>query len=325
MPRTLWLDCDPGLDDWLTLLLLARQPAFDLAGVSITAGNAPLAITLANAQRIRGLHGLQVPLHAGASESLKAKSAITAQNVLGVQGMRTTGTAIESVTEATVSTGDSDDAVAALLAHLHASQTNHPAQRTTLVAIGPLTNIALAIERDPVAMQSLTEIVIMGGSTERGNHTPAAEFNIYADPEAADIVFRSGIPIRMFGLNLCRQLLLTRAHVERIQSWDASNAAQVLVGYINAYQRIRSADGAIPMPLYDPAVALWLLAPELFEFQAAPVDIELQGQHTRGMTVCDLRNRDERPCNAHIAMQVNGDEAIATFMAELKKSLTKSL
>jgi purine nucleosidase len=97
--------------------------------------------------------------------------------------------------------------------------------------------------------------------------------------------------------------------------------AQIVAGYLDAYQRIRSADGSLPMPLYDPAVVFWLHAPELFEFQEAPVDIELQGQFTRGMTVCDLRNRAGRPCNAQIAMEVNAQEAMGLCMRLLSTSL----
>lgn len=310
MQRTIWLDCDPGFDDWLAMLLLAQLPSVHWAGLSVVAGNAPLAITLDNALRICDLHSWSVPVHAGNAQPLEG-SAETAQGILGVQGMRTTGVALP----ATQRLAASEDGVTALLAHLRACE-----QPTILLATGPLTNIAHALARDREAMNQVSEIVLMGGSTDRGNHTPAAEFNIYADPLAASQVFASGIPIRMFGLNLCRQLLLTQAHVKAVKAMPGQEA-QIVAGYLDAYQRIRSTDGSAPMPLYDPAPVLWLHAPELFEFQAAPVDIELQGQFTRGMTVCDLRNRAERACNAQIAMQTRADEAMALFIRLLQKSL----
>jgi purine nucleosidase len=310
MQRTVWLDCDPGFDDWLAMLLLAECPRVQWAGMSVVAGNAPLAITLDNALRICDLHAWSVPVHAGSGQPLEGVQE-TAQSILGADGMRTAGMPLPATTRQAAS----QDAVGALIAHLRGSS-----QPTMLLATGPLTNIALGLKQDRAAMSQISEIILMGGSTDRGNHTPAAEFNIFADPLAASQVFASGIPIRMFGLNLCRQLLLTRAHVQTVQALPGAKA-QIVAGYLDAYQRIRSADGGLPMPLYDPAVALWLHAPELFEFQAAPVDIELQGQFTRGMTVCDLRNRAARPCNAQIAMQVNAPEAMALFMRLLAKGL----
>ncbi len=313
-PRTVWLDCDPGFDDWLTLLLVCRSPALYCAGVSVVAGNAPLSITLDNALRIRALHGLQVPIYAGCNKPLQASSAVTAEYVLGKQGMTTLGDSLPS----TAHKADGLDGVDALLNHLR-SQKAIKAQ-TTLVAIGPLTNIAKALQQDAAAMQAVAEIVIMGGSTDCGNHTPAAEFNIFADPEAADIVFRSGVPLRMFGLNVCRQVLLTQSHVQTVKGWPSAEA-QILSGYLDAYQRIRSADGSAPMPLYDPIVGLWLDSPELFDFQEAPVDIELAGQYTRGMTVCDLRNRAKRPANVCIAMSAKGDAAMTVLLKQLKKAL----
>ncbi len=305
--QTVWLDCDPGFDDWLAILLLAQLPNVNWAGMSVVAGNAPLAVTLDNALRICAFHALSVPVHAGSAQPLEGERE-TAQEILGTQGMRTSGAQLP----ATQRQAASQDAVSALLTHLRGSS-----QPTSLLATGPLTNIAHAIAQDQVAMSKVSEIILMGGSTDRGNHTPAAEFNIYADPLAASRVFASGIPIRMFGLNLCRQLLLTQAHVQAIQALPTEQA-QCVAAYLDAYQRIRSLDGSVPMPLYDPAVVLWLHAPELFEFQASPVDIELQGQFTRGMTVCDLRNRAGRSCNANIAMQVRSEEAMALFMRLLK-------
>jgi purine nucleosidase len=308
--RTVWLDCDPGFDDWLTMLLLAACPDVRWAGVSVVAGNAPLAVTLDNTLRICDFHGWSVPVYAGSAQPLQGVQE-TAQIILGAQGMHTTGPSLPVTSQQATS----QDAVSALLAHLRSSQP------TMLLVTGPLTNIALALQQDRAAMSRVSEIVLMGGSTDRGNHTAAAEFNIFADPLAASIVFASGIPIRMFGLNLCRQLLLTRAHVQMMQAL-AGSKAQCVAGYLDAYQKIRSSDGSEPMPLYDPAVALWLHKPDWFEFQAAPVDIELQGQFTRGMTVCDLRNRAGRPCNAQIAMQVSAAEAMALFISLLQQSLS---
>jgi purine nucleosidase len=312
--RTVWLDCDPGFDDWLTLLLVCRSQELNCAGVSVVAGNAPLRITLDNALRIRALHGLQVPIYVGCDKPLHTSSAVTAEYVLGKQGMVTLGEPLPS----TAQEADGLDGVGALLDHLR-SQKAIKAQ-TTLVAIGPLTNVARALQQDASAMQAVGEIVIMGGSTDSGNHTPAAEFNIFADPEAADIVFRSGIPIRMFGLNVCRQVLLTQSQVQVVKNWPSAEA-QMVSGYLDAYQRIRSSDGSQPMPMYDPIVVLWLLAPELFTFQEAPVDIELDGKLTRGMTVCDLRNRAGRASNAIIAMSADGDAVMTLLLKQLKKAL----
>jgi purine nucleosidase len=306
--RQIWLDGDPGFDDWLAMLLLQQLPGLQWVGMSVVAGNAPLAITLDNALRICVLHGWHVPVYAGSAQPLQGAQE-TAQSILGTQGMRTTGRDLPLATRLP----EPVSATSALLQHLRNSS-----EQTTLLATGPLTNIAHALAQDSSTLRRVKEIVLMGGSTDRGNHTPAAEFNIFADPFAAAQVFASGIPIRMFGLNLCRQLLLTREHVQAIQALS-SPQAQVVAGYLDAYQRIRSADGSLSMPLYDPSVVLWLHAPELFEFQEAPVDIELQGQFTRGMTVCDLHNRAGRPCNAQIATQVNAPEAMALFMRLLRQ------
>jgi len=310
--RSVWLDTDPGFDDWLTMLMLAAHPRLRWLGISVVAGNAPLDVTLANALRIRHHYGLNVPVYRGSAGPL-AGVLETAQHVLGPQGMRTTGDPLPDVPGARP---DGDDAVAAMVDALLAAD-----EPVTLLAIGPLTHVAQALQREPRVRERIAELVLMGGSTDRGNHTPAAEFNIHADPEAADIVFSAGLPLRMFGLNLCRQVLLTREHVDTVRGWRGARAAW-LVGYLDAYQRLRQSDGSAPMPLYDPVVAAWLWEPALFRFQPARVDIELQGRFTRGMTVCDFRvGLERRPPNAELAMTADGTAVVELVLRVLKQSL----
>jgi purine nucleosidase len=308
---SIWLDTDPGFDDWLTMLMLAAHPRLHWLGISVVAGNAPLEVTLANALAIRHHQGLNVPLYSGRAVPL-AGALQTAQHVLGAQGMSTTGEPLPKLPQAQP---DGDDAVAAMTAALLAS-----AEPVTLLAIGPLTNVALALRREPRLRERIAELVLMGGSTDRGNHTPAAEFNIAADPEAADIVFAAGLPLRMFGLNVCRQVLLTREHVDTVCGWPGARAA-CFAGYLDAYQRLRQPDGSAPMPLYDPVVAAWLWQPELFGFQPARVDIELQGRFTRGMTVCDFRGGAQRAANAEVAMSADGPAVMELVLRVLKPSL----
>lgn len=303
--RAVWLDADPGFDDWLTMLALAAHPGLRWLGISVVAGNAPLAATLDNALRIRHHYGLQVPVHAGCAQPL-AGALETAQHVLGATGMRTTAAELPQVD----AVADGNDGVGALLDALRNSD-----EPVTLLATGPLTNIARALQAEPEIASRIAELVLMGGSTERGNHTPAAEFNIYADPEAADVVFNAaGLKRRMFGLNVCRQVLLERRHVAQVEAWDGARAAW-LAGYLDAYQRIRSLDGSVPMPLYDPVVAAWLWRPDLFEFRPGRVDIELLGRFTRGMTVCDFRAAAQPRANAEIAMAANGPAVIEQVLA----------
>jgi purine nucleosidase len=304
--RSVWVDADPGLDDWLALLVLTQSAVVDVAGLSVVAGNAPLPAVLANALSIRELHQWRWPVHAGASEPMLGPR-IDAQYVLGATGMRTTGAPLAAPRDGI----DAIDATTAMLTWLRQPL----ASARSVLATGPLTNVAHALLRDRAAWQGVDEIVLMGGSTDRGNHTPAAEFNMAADPEAAAVVLGCGIPVRMVGLNVCRQVLLRQADVR--QAWAsaaAHRATQILLGYLDGYQRILSPDGQTPMPLYDPLAALALVQPELFEWRVAPVDVELRGEFTRGMTVVDLRNRAARPAHVQVAVGVDAAAALGAVL-----------
>ena len=304
--KKIWLDTDPGFDDWLTMLLLGSNPDIEWLGVSVVAGNAPVAITYDNALRIKAHDGLTVPIYRGCDQPL-AGVIETAQRILGDSGMPTTG----DILPPGAAVDAAGHAVDALIAAVRA----HPGQ-ITIMAIAPMTNLATALTRAPDIAEKIVEIILMGGSTDQGNHTAAAEFNIYADPEAAAQVFQAGIPLRMFGLNLCRQLLVTNGEVRQLRARRA-DGAQLLSGYLEAYVRIRSADGSVPMPMYDPVVALYLEAPQLFQFQSAHVAIELTGELTRGMTVCEFRVPRRAAINTQVAMLADGPAAIALLMQRL--------
>ncbi len=321
--KKIWLDTDPGFDDWLAMLMLSANLDVSWLGVSVVAGNAPLVTTYDNALRIKQHYRLDVPVYAGCDAPL-AGAIETAQSILGEAGMATTGEALPQVDIAALEAQQSarlqrsplPHAVDALIEaiRLHAGD-------ITLMCIAPLTNIAMALQRAPEIASMVNEIILMGGSADQGNHTAAAEFNIFADPEAADVVFQSGIPLRMFGLNLCRQLLVTSAEVQQVRELGTPRA-KWLAGYFDAYLRIRSPDGSVPMPMYDPAVAIWLKRPELFSFQPARVEIELQGRLTRGMTVCEFRVPRRAKPNAQVAMTVDGPRAMQCMMQELLGSLS---
>ncbi len=292
-----WLDADPGFDDWMTMLILAqahREKKIEWLGTSIVHGNAPLATTWANAQAIASQYKLPCDFFQGCATALEAEQ-ITAQNVLGSNGMRTEGSPLISASPTSANAGNAIEAL------IKAVEQNP--NELILVATGPLTNIAQTLQQQPSIATQIKQLILMGGSTDRGNHTPAAEFNIFADPEAASIVFNAGLNIAMFGLNACRQVMLTQDDVERFRKMSGP-AAQCFAGYLDGYQKIRSRDGSVPMPLYDPIVAAYLLKPSLFELDAARVDIELRGEFTRGMTVCNFKETS----NAYIAMKCNAEK-----------------
>ena len=321
MPATtkkeIWLDTDPGFDDWFAWALLEADPAVRLHGVSVVAGNAPLPLALSNAQRIHALHGWRTPLWAGADRPLVQKQ-VTAQDILGSTGLRTSGATLpEAATPLEPGHG-----VDAMIACVRANP-----GRITLLAIGPLTNVALAFAKAPELPSLLAGLVIMGGSQGAGNTTPVAEFNIYADPEAAAQVFAQagqvgqaagGAGTRMFGLEVCRQVQGGDAHIaalraasrDRGDSGDAGDRAAIFADHLDGYIALARRHGRASAPMYDPTPVAWLAHPEWFTLQPARVDVELQGSLTRGMTVCELRVPRRAVANAEVAVAAKGDEVM---------------
>lgn len=271
----LLLDCDPGHDDAIALIMAAHYA--DLKGVTTVSGNVPLGLTTHNALITTQILGIDVPVHAGADRPLVA-AASHAEWIHGKTGLG--GPELPKVTREKAG----DDAVRFIV------DTARAFDDLWLVATGPLTNVALALRTAPDIAGKLRGIALMGGSASFGNVTPVAEFNIWADPEAADIVFRSGANLIMCGLNLTHQWMVDEGEVAEIKRSGNSVAtfvAEMLEFYIAAYAR--KFFGRTKGPLHDPCAVLAVTHPERLELRTKHVTVELRGEHTRGMTVVDER------------------------------------
>lgn len=288
--ETIIIDTDPGQDDAIAMLLaLASPEELEVLGVTAVAGNAPLPLTQVNARKICELAGRpDVPVFAGADRPLK-RELHTAPEVHGATGLN--GPVLP---EPTMPLQDKH-AVDFILEAVNA----RPPGTVTLVPLGPLTNVALAFQRDPALAARLKRIVLMGGAaTEGGNSTPVAEFNIFVDPEAADIVFRSGAEIVMFPLDVTHQVLTTEARMDRIRALGTKVAAASyeMLDYYRQYdQKKYGTDGG---PLHDPCTIAWLLRPALFTGKRCNVTVEVDSPLCAGQTVIDRWNVTRRPINA---------------------------
>jgi purine nucleosidase/pyrimidine-specific ribonucleoside hydrolase len=271
------LDCDPGHDDAFAIMLAAANPRIDLLSITTVAGNQTLPKTTLNARRIATVAGITgVPIAAGADRPLHGDLQ-TAPDIHGVSGMD--GPAFGEPNVAL-----SDRPAVALLRETIMGRPDP----VTVVAVGPLTNIATLLLSHPECADRIERIVLMGGSTERGNVTPYAEFNIYVDPLAADIVFHSGLPITMVGLNVSHQALADPAVLKRISAIGGPLSAisvDLLGFFATAY---RDVYGFAAPPVHDPITVATLIEPSILSIRRARVDIELTGEFTRGATVVDF-------------------------------------
>jgi purine nucleosidase len=296
-PRPIIIDCDPGQDDAIALLLALASPReLEVLAITAVAGNVPLRLTEHNARRIVQLAGRsEIPVHVGCDRPL-LRSLETAEYVHGETGLDGAELAAPTTPPAP------DHAVDAIVDLVM----QRPAGTVTLCPIGPLTNIAMALRKEPRLALHLRQIALMGGSMELGNVTPAAEFNIYVDPHAADIVFRSGAPIVMFGLDVTHKVLVMEPHLRRIEALGTpvAKAAAGLLDFYNRFDRERySQPGG---PLHDPCVIAWLLDPTLFRGKACPVEIVLEGP-SAGRTLVDWWNMHKHPTNAMVMRDVDAE------------------
>jgi purine nucleosidase len=282
MPRKIILDCDPGHDDAVALLLAQAHPAIELLAVTTVAGNQSLAKVTHNALGIATLAGITAPVAAGAERPLERQREYAA-DIHGESGLD--GVVLP---EASVAL-DPRHAVD-LIVDLVMS---HAPGEITLVPTGPLTNIALAVRREPRIVQRVREVVLMGGGAHTGNMTSVAEFNIWVDPEAADEVFSAGWPVVMAGLDVTHQALATPDVMQRFAALPGPKAAfmtDLLAEYGRRYEDVQGFDAP---PVHDPVAVAIVIDEELggnhVDLVSAPIAIETAGRHTTGMTVVDLR------------------------------------
>ena len=289
------IDCDPGHDDAMALLLALASPELELLGVTTVHGNQTLDKTTANALRVLEFAGRgDVPVAAGADRPL-IRSGAVAREVHGESGL------------------DGPDLppargrpVAAHAVDFLAERIAASAQPVTLIPTGPLTNVALLLARHPDVTGNLERIVLMGGAIAEGNVTPAAEFNVWCDPEAAARVFASGADVTMVGLDVTHRALLTPAHEERLRASGRVGAmvADLRAFYARFHRSIYAWDGT---PVHDAMAVAHVIHGDLLRTEHRNVEIETGSELCRGRTVVDLWRRTGREPNAHVGVDVDAD------------------
>jgi pyrimidine-specific ribonucleoside hydrolase len=290
-PTPILIDCDPGHDDAIALVLALASPEVDLLGVSTVAGNQTLDKTTANAIRVLDFVGrTDIDVAAGADRPLVREQHVAA-NVHGETGL-----------DGPDLPPPQRDPVAAHAVEFLAAKIRASAEPVTLVPVGPLTNVALLLALHPDARPE--RIVLMGGAIAEGNVTPAAEFNIWADPEAAVRVFKSGIDVMMVGLDVTHKALFTQAHMARLTGRSGQMVAELLRFYNTFHQKVYKFDGS---PIHDALAVASVLNPNLVGTLKRNVEIDTESELCRGRTVVDLWQRTEREPNAHVGVEVDAD------------------
>ena len=296
MTTPIILDCDPGHDDAIALLLALASPEVNLLGVTTVAGNTTLENTTLNALKVLELSDhREIPVAAGAARPLM-RELVVAENVHGKSGLD--GATLPDPVMEPVPTHAVDFLAEKILAS---------PEQVTLVPMGPLTNIALLLNRYPEALDNVSRIVSMGGAIGIGNVTPAAEFNIFVDPEAAHRVYHSGVPITMIGLDVTHQALLDNTHAERLRPMGRAGrfVAELLDFFIGNYPRHRG--GGVGAPIHDAVAVACVIWPDLVSTIHCYVTVETQSELSRGRTVVDRWHVTGQPANAEVGISLPGD------------------
>lgn len=295
--RKIILDCDPGHDDAVAILMAAKHPKIELLGITVVAGNQTLEKTTTNALNVCQYLGLDVPVYAGCGQPLVRAKQVIADDIHGETGLD--GPVFEPLTKKV----EDEHAVDYLIRTLLASDGD-----ITLVITGPETNVAMAMRKEPRIVEKIQEIIIMGGAYQLGNMTPAAEFNILADAEAAYVVFTSGRPIVMMGLDLTRQALCYPAIIERMEKIDGKGAklfADLMRFFSKTQKAVFGWEGG---PLHDPTCIAYLIDPSCIETKDVFTEIEIRSEKCYGRTLCDYFGILKQPANSKLCLKIDLDK-----------------
>ena len=307
-PQSLIIDTDPGQDDAVAILLALASPEINLLGITTVAGNVPLALTQVNARKICDLAGrTDMQVFAGLDRPL-VRPLVTAEHVHGRTGLD--GPVLPDP-ETPLQEQHAVDYIIDTLRR-------EPAGSVTLAPIGPLSNIAMAMQRAPDIIPRIRQIILMGGAYfEVGNITPAAEFNIYVDPHAAQIVFASGVPVTMMPLDVTHKALTRTDRVAALRA--IGNRTGVAVAeMLEFFERFDEAKyGSDGGPLHDPCTIAWMIAPDIFNGRPCNVEIETASPLTMGMTVVDWWQVSSRPHNALVIGDLDADRFFALITERL--------
>ncbi len=305
-PRKIIIDTDPGQDDAVAILLALASPEIAVLGITAVAGNVPLPLTEKNARIVCELAGRpDIKVFAGCDAPL-ARPLVTAEHVHGKTGLDG-----PQMADPVMPLQD-QHAVDFIIETLRAE----PAGTVTLVPVGPLTNIATAFQRAPDIIPRVQEIVLMGGAYfEVGNITPAAEFNIYVDPEAAKIVFDAGVPLVVMPLDVTHKALTTKARIDAFRAMG-TKVGDMVAAWTDFFERFDMEKyGSEGAPLHDPCTVAYLIDPSLFTGRLINVEIETGSELTLGMTVADWWGITDRPKNALFIGDIDA-EGFYTLLAE---------
>ncbi|NEB77190.1 nucleoside hydrolase [Streptomyces sp. SID14478] len=297
MARKIILDCDPGHDDAIAMLLAHGNPDVDLVAVTTVVGNQTLEKVTRNALSVAAIAGITgVPFAAGCPRPL-VREIETAPEIHGESGLD--GPDLPAPAFALDPRHAVDLIIDTVMAH-------EPGE-ITIVPTAGLTNIALAARKEPRIVERVREVVLMGGGYHEGNWSPVAEFNIVIDPEAAHIVFNESWPVTMVGLDLTHQALATPAVEEKIKAVGTAPARFVLELLDFFRETYRENQGFAHPPVHDPCAVAYVIDPGVMTVRRAPVDIELRGALTLGMTVTDLRSPAPDDCHTQVAVDLDHD------------------
>lgn len=311
-PIPLILDCDPGHDDALAMILAAHNPALNLLGITTVSGNGGIAKVTLNARRVATLANINVPIAEGAGKAILG----AIEEASDIHG--------ESALDGAELPEPKIELSALHAVDLMAKLIKDHSEPVTLVATGPLTNIALFLKMYPQLKNRVAEIVFMGGSASRGNRTPYAEFNIWMDPEAADVVLRSGLPLTMCGLDVTHQALVTKEIFTALEQMGTP-LSSTIIGLLKFFAKTYDEVFEMPdPPLHDPVAIALLIDRSVVKSRHVNVQVELSGPLTRGATVVDIYQRLGEPANCNVALDLDFDKFWSMMLEAISKAAIKA-